>query len=97
MELIDFGRYLAALLLVLGLLGAAALAARRYGLPGIARGVTTRRLSVVETLMIGPRHRLYLLRRDGVEHLVLLGPQGASVIEAGTAAPAAGPRMELVA
>lgn len=83
MDLIDIGRYLAALLLVLGLLGFAALAARRFGIPGIAKGVAARRLALVETMMIGPRHKLFLLRRDGVEHLVLMGPQGASVVETG--------------
>lgn len=85
MDIIDFGRYLGALLLVLGLLGAAALGTRRFGLPGIAKGVSTRRLALVETLMIGPRHKLFLLRRDGVEHLVLMGPQGTSVVETGIA------------
>jgi flagellar protein FliO/FliZ len=87
MDLIDFGRYFAALLLVLGLLGAAALGTRRFGLPGIMKSASTRRLSLVETLMIGPRHKLFLLRRDGVEHLVLMGPQGASVVETGISAP----------
>jgi hypothetical protein len=33
--------------------------------------------------MIGPRHKLFLLRRDGVEHLLLVGPQGANVVENG--------------
>jgi hypothetical protein len=33
--------------------------------------------------MIGPRHKLFLLRRDGVEHLLLVGPNGASVVENG--------------
>jgi len=89
MDLIDFGRYLGALLLVLGLLGAAALGTRRFGLPGIVKGVSTRRLSLVETLMVGPRHKLFLLRRDGVEHLVLMGPQGASVVETGISPPLA--------
>ena len=37
--------------------------------------------------MIGPRQRLYLLRRDGVEHLVIAGPEGMSVVESGIAAP----------
>jgi flagellar protein FliO/FliZ len=89
MDIIDFGRYLGALLLVLGLLGAAALGTRRFGLPGIVKSATTRRLSLVETLMVGPRHKLFLLRRDGVEHLVLMGPQGASVVETGISAPPA--------
>ena len=93
MDLLDIGRYLAALMLVLGLLGVAALAARRYGIPGIANSVATRRLALVETLMIGPRHKLFLLRRDGVEHLVLMGPQGASVVESGISHPAAVPQI----
>ena len=83
MDVLDFGRYFASLLLVGGLLGGAWLAARRFGVPGIVNGVAHRRLSVVESLMIGPRHKLFLLRRDGVEHLLLVGPQGASVVENG--------------
>jgi len=83
MDVLDLGRYFAALILVGGLLGMAWLAARRYGLPGVMQGSAQRRLSVVETLMIGPRHKLFLLRRDGVEHLLLVGPQGASVVENG--------------
>jgi flagellar protein FliO/FliZ len=97
MDLLDIGRYLGALMLVLGLLGAAALAARRYGLPGVASGVGTRRLALVETLMIGPRHKLFLLRRDGVEHLLLMGPQGASVVETGIPSAAKTTPAEVVA
>jgi flagellar protein FliO/FliZ len=40
-----------------------------------------RRLELVETLMIGPRQKLLLLRRDGVEHLVFAAPDGACVVE----------------
>jgi flagellar protein FliO/FliZ len=87
MDVIDIARYVSALILVLSLLGFAALAARKYGLPGIAKGTLQKRLSVVETLMVGPRHKLYLFKRDGVEHLVLMGPQGASVIENGIVPP----------
>jgi len=83
MDLIDLARYVAALLFVLALIGFAWIAARRYGLPGVVSGQSTRRLGVVETLMIGPRHKLMLLRRDGTEHLVMMGPQGATIIETG--------------
>jgi flagellar protein FliO/FliZ len=96
MDLIDSGRYLGALLLVLGLLGAAALGTRRFGLPGIVKGASTRRLALVETMMVGPRHKLFLLRRDGVEHLVLMGPQGASVVETGISAPLATTNLQTV-
>jgi len=83
MDVMDFARYIGALLLVLGLVGGAGLAARRFGLGSLVKPVSTRRLAVVETLMVGPRQKLMLVRRDGVEHLVLAGPDGTSVIETG--------------
>ena len=86
MDLIDIARYFAALLLVLALVGGAGLAVRRFGMPGFVKAQGARRLEIVETLMIGPRQRLYILRRDNVEHLVLAGPEGATVVEAGIAA-----------
>ena len=87
MDLIDVARYFGALILVLGLLGVAWLATKRYGVPGVIQRQNLRRLSVVESLMIGSRYKLLLLKRDGTEHLVLMGPQGASVIETGIAVP----------
>jgi len=86
MDLIDIGRYLGALILVLGLVGAAGLAARRFGLPSLTKPMKTRRLKIVESLMITPRQRLLLISRDGVEHLVVISPDGASVIEQNIAA-----------
>ena len=88
MDLIDFGRYFAALLLVLALVGAAGLAMRRFGMPGLVKPQGRRRLEIVETLAIGPRQKLVLLRRDNVEHLVLAGADGANVIESGIPAAA---------
>ncbi len=43
---------------------------------------------MVETLTIGPRQRLMIVRRDDVEHVVLSGPDGTSVIESGIPAQA---------
>ena len=57
--------------------------ARRFGVPGVTRATAEKRLSIVETLMVGPRQRLFIVRRDNVEHLVLSGPEGATVIENG--------------
>jgi len=85
MDLIDMARYLGALMLVLALVGFAALAARRFGLPGITAGTGARRLAVVETLMLDTKHKLFILRRDDREHLLLVGPEGSSVIESGIA------------
>src|ERR1700742_1440359 len=96
MELIDIGRYFAALLMVLALVGFAGLAVRRFGMPGFVKPQGQRRLAVVETLMIGPRQRLYLLRRDGVEHLVIAGPEGMSVVETGIEAPVEPPQATAI-
>jgi flagellar protein FliO/FliZ len=73
---IEIFRYFGALALVLGLVGAAGIAMKKFG--GHALPGKNRRLAVVESLGIGPRHRLYLVRCDNVEHLVVLGPQGAT-------------------
>ena len=67
MEFLDLFRYLGALLLVLALIGAAALAARKYGVPGVARAFPDKRLHIVETLMVAPRQRLFIVRRDNVD------------------------------
>jgi flagellar protein FliO/FliZ len=82
-EFIDLLRYFGALLLVLAMVGGAGLLARRFGVPGVTKAAGIKRLAVVETLLIGPRQRLLILRRDNVEHLVLSGPDGVSVIENG--------------
>ncbi len=83
MEFIDVLRYFGALLLVLAMVGGAGLLARRFGVPGVTKAAGIKRLAVVETLMVGPRQRLFIVRRDDVEHLLLSGPEGASVIESG--------------
>ena len=71
---------------MLALVGGAGLIARRFGVPGVTRPAADKRLAVVETLMVGPRQRLFIVRRDNVEHLLLSGPDGATVIETGIAA-----------
>jgi flagellar protein FliO/FliZ len=88
MEFIDVLRYFGALLLVLAMVGGAGLLARRFGVPGVTKAQNIKRLQVVETLMLGPRQRLIILRRDDVEHLILSGPEGATVIENGIPAKA---------
>ena len=98
MDVLDLGRYFASLLLVGGLLGGAWLMARRYGvaggMAGFLGGSAQKRLSVVETLMIDARHKVFLLRRDGVEHLLVVGPNGTSVVENGIPAQIAQQQSE---
>jgi flagellar biogenesis protein FliO len=76
-------RYVGALFLVLALIGGAGIAARKWGVPGVTRAVELKRLAVVETLMVGPRQRLFIVRRDNVEHLIFASPDGACLVESG--------------
>lgn len=76
-----------ALALVLGLLllVAGVLSRWRNRLPGSTSG---RRLAVVETRAVDPRHRLVLVRWDESEHLLLLGQDGMQVIGSARTGPA---------
>lgn len=91
MDVMDFGRYFAGLLLVLGLLGGFALLARRAGLahflPAIQRPGAPRRLELSATLMLDPRRRVVLVRVDDEEHVVLLGLTGETVLDRRPAPP----------
>lgn len=91
----DFGanivKGLLALIFVLALIALVGALARRYGMglrtPG--KGSPTRRLSISEVMPVDSRRRLLLVRRDGVEHLVLLGggTGGDLLIESNIAVP----------
>ncbi|BDW95132.1 hypothetical protein MACH10_08170 [Thalassospira tepidiphila] len=83
MELSAYFRFVAALLFVLGIIGVFALMARRFvpGARNINRRGVKRRLSVVEVVPVDTKRRLVLLKRDDTEHLVMLGPNGDTVIE----------------
>ena len=84
-----YWRFLLALLLVLALIFAVAWIARRLGVGGrfIATG-GKKRLAMVEVLPLDGRRRLVLVRRDGVEHLVLLGLNNDVLVESGIGSPA---------
>lgn len=78
-----------ALLFVLGLIGLTAVLVRRLGLVrGLPRSGSRARLAVVEVTMLDPKRRVVLLRRDNVEHLLLLGASTETVIEQAIAPPA---------
>ena len=83
MDVIEVWRYVGALLLVGGLMAFALVGVRRFGIPGIAKPDRTRRIRIIETVMLSPRQRLVLIRRDDVEHLIAFGPEGACIIEKG--------------
>lgn len=77
-------RMLFALGLVLALMGALAYVLKKYGarlgLPvAIKQGKA--RVQMVDVTPLDARHRLVLVRRDNVEHLLLLGGANPVVIE----------------
>lgn len=78
-------RFLLALVFVLGLIAALAWAVRRFGLGGgfIPMKGRSTRLAVTESLMLDPKRRLVLIRRDDREHLLVLSATGETVVEAG--------------
>ncbi|ACI98317.1 FliO/MopB family protein [Rhodospirillum centenum] len=91
MDATSYLRFIVALVFVLALIGVFGLLLRRFG-PGaglVARARGDRRLAVVEVLPLDAKRRLVLVRRDGVEHLLLLGAATDLVVEGGL--PAAPP------
>ena len=85
MELDVYLRFILALIFVLGLIGGLALLARRLGFGGrmIVQAGQAQRLSVTEVRPLDARHKLVLIKRDAVEHLILMGPTESLVIENG--------------
>ena len=84
-----YARFALALVFVLGLIGVLATVAKRFGLGyrTVPRRGRPRRLAIVETMPVDAKRRLMLIRRDGTEHLVLVGGGGDLVIEGGLPAP----------
>jgi len=80
-------RTVLALIFVLALITAAAWAAKHFGYGGGARGPRRRkrRLAVIEAIPVDNRRRLVLVRRDGVEHLLLIGGGSDIIVERGIA------------
>jgi flagellar protein FliO/FliZ len=78
-----YTRFVLALVAILLLLGLLAWLGRRFGLAGRPASGGKRRLAIVEIAPIDGKRRLVLLRRDHTEHLVLLGPDSALLIEQG--------------
>jgi len=83
-----YWRFVGAFVLVVALIFAVAWIAKRLGLGGrIASARGKRRLSVQEVLPLDSKRRLVLIKRDGIEHLLLIGINDDLVVEQGIAAP----------
>ena len=76
---------LAAIILVLALLGGALLLLKKRGaasfrMPGIS-GSVPRRLEVIERISLGPQHSLHLVRADSRLLLVATAPTSCRLLE----------------
>jgi len=76
-------KMIAALAFVVGLMFTLAYILKKLGLAQTHIKGKNARLKVVETTAIDSRHRAVLLQRDDVQHLVICGPSGETVVETG--------------
>ncbi len=85
MDIGSYFQFIIALLFVLALILIIAYGAKRFGL--MARITVNsgrsrdKRLDIIEILPVDARRKLLLIRRDDVEHLVMLGAERDIVIE----------------
>ncbi|NCC22499.1 MAG: hypothetical protein EOM26_08555 [Alphaproteobacteria bacterium] len=87
-ETIEYLRFAAALLFVLSLMGLLAFFMKKLGLGGVAANVQARKhLKIAEVLPLDSRRRAVLIQRDERQHLVILGPNGETVVETNIEAP----------
>lgn len=81
MTLLDIARLVFSLIAVIGMIGLAALAAKRLGLAGANGFQRGRRLQLVETLAFDQKRRAAILKCDGREHLIVLDGVSVTVID----------------
>lgn len=75
-------RSLIALFFVSGLIVIIALIIKKLGLNyPMAKKTSHKRITIEEVTILDPRRRLVLVRRDHIEHLILLGATSETVIE----------------
>ncbi len=84
LEMMEYIRFALALIFVLGLVAACSWLGKRIGLaPRTGAGGKNHRLSVIEVQAVDARRKLVLIRRDNVEHLILLNGERDLLIEGG--------------
>jgi len=87
-------RFFLAFVIVLGLIGATAWAVRRFGAGRLGSATRGRqpRLAVVDYASVDGRRRLILVRRDNVEHLMMIGGPTDVVVEPNIVRATSAPR-----
>ncbi len=88
MDTVDPVRFIFASFFVLGLLGLFAVCLKYYGKKSFGQKFFTMsqgvgRLTIIETQYVDSKSKLVLLKRDDVEHLLLVGDGKATIIESG--------------
>ncbi len=87
MDLATILRFALALVSVLILIVALGWVLRRYGPGGVSPKANGRRIGVLDATSLDAKRRLVLIRRDDVEHLLLVSPSHETVIETGITPP----------
>jgi flagellar biogenesis protein FliO len=81
-ELPPFVTFIIAFVIVLALIGAAAWLVRRFGAARLAAGRGRQpRLAVIDAAAVDGRRKLIIIRRDNVEHLLMIGGPSDVVVE----------------
>lgn len=82
MDVLTVLKFVAALALVLSLIGGCAFIASRLNLvSNLTRAGNKRRMEVVESLVLDAKHRMMIVKSDDREHVLLFGPSGDLVVE----------------
>ncbi|MES2729302.1 MAG: flagellar biosynthetic protein FliO [Pseudomonadota bacterium] len=81
MDWVQVVRAVAALLLIIAAMGGLGLLIRRLGFAGAAPAGPVKRLRLLESLSLDPRRRAVLLACDDKAHLVILGPEGQTIVK----------------
>lgn len=88
----DLLRAILSLAFVIGLIWLFGRLVRRYGwklgMPTAPPSKAPRRLQIVESLNLDARNRVILIRRDAVEHLIIVNAENTNVIETSIKGPA---------
>lgn len=77
---INLTRWVVSFLSLLVLLGGLALVARKLQMRNIRFKPGEKRLCVADSIMLDARHRLFIIKCDNKEHLIITGPNGCQVI-----------------
>lgn len=87
-DIIYYMRFAASLVFVLCLMGVISFVLKKFNIGNIAQQAgNKKRLSVSEIMPLDSRRRAVLVRRDDVEHLVILGVNGETLLETGIKPP----------